>query len=671
MRATAVALLACAFSLADAQGLGHLPLWPLPRSVTTGGPALVPLSPFFSFTTSSPSARLARAMARYSSIISLNEEGGPVQLEEATIAVASADESLNSSTSYAYSLSFDAAASSAVQISADTIYGAMYAMETFSQMVDGAGNALASAVTVKDAPAFVHRGLLVDTGRRFWPVSALQTTIDAVSYMRGNVIHLHMSDFCRLAVASEKYPAITAALTGDYAGYYSQAEVADLVAYAADRGVRIMPEVDLPGHAKGLAPAQAYGLEFCQTGSGPLTQIFDDPAGKSRGVLGGLLSELSPLFPDELLHIGADETAVKGRCPESGTSSLESWAVGLVQKGLGRTPVGWEEILFDSHAASNGTVVNAWARYTAVDVVKKGYRAIESASSHFYLNYVSQPYSGMWRDIAPGLSGQQLALVLGGEASIWTDDTCIVEQCGAAAGPPPSGHALFPPAMDQPFATAIHGIVWPRAAVALGSFWGYDASVQASDPAFVDRYRAVGDRLLRRSVPACPDACSCDYTQRCGKSFQPCSDPAPRTNVVTHPCIDPNAPGGGAASMEWAFNAGGTVSLKANASLCLGVSGTDPSSGFPSVALQPCPAAGASPPPDMQFRFKGSQVVNAAKGYCLDITGSDSAPGANVELYPCGSEGQANQAWTLDASLGRVVTSLDGQCLAACEAPPS
>ena len=128
MRATAVALLACAFSLADAQGLGHLPLWPLPRSVTTGGPALVPLSPFFSFTTSSPSARLARAMARYSSIISLNEEGGPVQLEEATIAVASADESLNSSTSYAYTLSFDAAASSAVQISADTIYGAMYAM---------------------------------------------------------------------------------------------------------------------------------------------------------------------------------------------------------------------------------------------------------------------------------------------------------------------------------------------------------------------------------------------------------------------------------------------------------------------------------------------------------------------------------------------------------------
>lgn len=135
MRAAVVVLLACASLLAAAQGLGHLPLWPLPRSVTTGGPALVPLSPFFAFTTSSSSSRLARAMARYSDIVSLNEEGGRVQLEEATISVASADETLNSSTSYAYSLAFNAAASSTVQISADTVYGAMYAMVSCGQHV--------------------------------------------------------------------------------------------------------------------------------------------------------------------------------------------------------------------------------------------------------------------------------------------------------------------------------------------------------------------------------------------------------------------------------------------------------------------------------------------------------------------------------------------------------
>ena len=539
--------------------------------------------------------------------------------------------------------------------------------ETFSQVVNGGGNALVTQLSIQDAPSFVHRGLMIDTGRRFWPVPAVQTMIDAVSYVKGNVIHLHASDFCRVAIQSETYPALTSALTGDYAGFYTHADVQGLVEYGADRGVRIVPEFDLPGHAKGMNPAEADGLGFCSS-SQPKIQLYDDPAGKTRGVLGGLLGEMSPLFPDELLHIGADETSVRGRCPLNNTAGLERWAVAEVTGRLGKTVVGWEEILFDTHAADNRTVVNAWSRYSAADVVKAGYRAIESAAGHFYLNHVSTPYQGMWRDVAAGLSGADVAMVLGGEVSMWTDDTCIVEQCGAFGSSTPVGSHLFPPAMDVPFSVAMQGIVWPRAAVAFGSFWGFDSSVNVTSEAFTDRYRLVGDRLQDRSVQSCPDSCSCDYTQRCGQSFVPCAETVAGTNVVTSTCRAPGAPGGGAQAMQWTFGSDGRVSLQSNASLCLGLVGSDPTSKQPSAGLVACPAPGTAPPASASWSVKGPKIINADQGHCLDITGSASSPGSNVEIYPCGPDSQTNQEWTVDAKTGYVTAGLDGLCLAACSA---
>jgi hexosaminidase len=538
--------------------------------------------------------------------------------------------------------------------------------ETFSQIVDGAGNCLTNGFSITDAPDFEHRGLMIDTGRRFWPVATVETTIDALSYMKANVLHLHASDFCRESVQSNTYPALQASLTGDFAGFYTQADVAGLIAYAADRGVRVVPEFDVPGHSKGLNPATKYGLEFCEDAGQPQIQIYDDPAGASRQVLKGLLTEMRGVFVDELMHFGADETATTTKCPLSNTKGLEQFVLDVIQTDLNTTAVAWEEILFTTAAANNATIVNGWSRHTATEIVKLGYRAIESDAGAFYLNHVTTPYQGMWKDIAPNTTATQRAMVLGGEASMWTDDTCMSEECGAFGNSVPVGHALFPPAMDEAFTMAMHGIVWPRAAVAMASFWNYDSAVDSTSAAFTDRYRLVTDRLNDRAVPSCPDSCTCDYTQRCGAAYVPCGTPQIGTNVVTYECIAPGAPGGGATSMQWTFNTDGTISLTNNSALCLGLVGTDPSSEQPSIGLAACPSKGTQPGPDLVFEVKLPKIIHTASGHCLDITASDTANGANVETYSCGPDSQSNQAWVVDSTTGEVSTTLDGKCLSAC-----
>jgi hexosaminidase len=126
----------------------------------------------------------------------------------------------------------------------------MYGIESFSQLVESGGLINASVVNVTDAPRFEHRSFMVDTGRRFWPVKTVMTLLDAMAALKMNVLHLHLSDNCRYAFDSAKFPDLTKRLTGILAGSYSVSDVGDIVAYAADRGVRVIPEADLPGHSQ-------------------------------------------------------------------------------------------------------------------------------------------------------------------------------------------------------------------------------------------------------------------------------------------------------------------------------------------------------------------------------------------------------------------------------------
>ena len=123
------------------------------------------------------------------------------------------------------------------------------------------------------------------------------------------------------------------------------------------------------------------GLQFCDESN---SQIYNDPAGKSFKIINDVLSEMSSLFKDKIFHIGADETSVTNNCTLNLTSSFENKLLKSIKTNLKKTPAGWEEVLFNSKAATNVTTVNTWYQYKAADVIATGRQAIESRSAWFY-----------------------------------------------------------------------------------------------------------------------------------------------------------------------------------------------------------------------------------------------------------------------------------------------
>eukprot|EP00750_Incisomonas_marina_P020260 INCI3878.1.p1 GENE.INCI3878.1~~INCI3878.1.p1 ORF type:complete len:717 (+),score=97.93 INCI3878.1:225-2153(+) len=537
-------------------------VWPIPANISMPGgvPAGSNTSSFplkvaenITIVSNITSARLARGIERYSAILQRSSSNGPpcnkncdrtldskqtAVVSTLSLEIESEDARLTSSTDYSYTL--EILENGTANARAATIYGAMYAMETFSQLGDfdqmptgeasGALYINASSVFIVDSPSYLHRGFMADTGRRFWPVATIKAVLDAMSWFKMNVLHLHLSDNCRYAVESDSYPSLTARLTGMLGGFYSKDDVADILAYAADRGIRVIPEVDMPGHAQGLQGlGGGGGLVFCDEGGAgstgvPFADLRNDAAGQSIQTAQGIYTELAQLFPDaEELFIGADETSPNGPCTvKDDYVPIEKTLCDHITTNLSRTVGGWEEYAFETKVAqpwspSNAFVVNTWHYHTQAEAVAAGFRTVAANDSHFYLLY-GQPWEAYWVDLADGFSGNatQLALLNGGVVSAWGDEYCYVAYC-IHLDKFPSAHALFPPSADALFHESILGVAFPRTAVAAGSFWNFEgfADLKSLSVA-VDILNA---RMIQRGLPSCPDDCSCDAASRCGQQY--------------------------------------------------------------------------------------------------------------------------------------------------------
>ena len=278
-------------------------IWPRPVEMKVAGEK-TPLHKDFKFQTTSVSPRLARATGRASAWIASRKveaaASGENGLKQISIILRSNNEALTSNTSYAYNMMIQGNAGS---ITADTVYGAMCALETFNQLlVRGKRELEYTGISIRDYPRYVHRGLMVDTGRRIFPVPLLKKVLDGMSFFKMSVMHFHISDLGRFAVESKLYPKLTSYSNG----FFTQAEVKDLIEYAKDRGIRVVPEVDIPGHARGFFPLLATGdITFCNSAN---IQIRNDPGNVSLNTLKKLLTEMMDLFPDEMFHLGCDET---------------------------------------------------------------------------------------------------------------------------------------------------------------------------------------------------------------------------------------------------------------------------------------------------------------------------------------------------------------------------
>lgn len=376
-----------------------------------------------------------------------------------------------------------------IDISAASLSGVIYALESVSQLISLDGLLPARSGTLVDSPRFAHRGLLVDTGRRFWPLSLLKQTVEAMSAVKLNVLHFHFTDNCRFAVQSDSHPELTPA-DGQL---LTKADVRDLIEFAAVRGVRVVPEIDLPGHARGMR--NANGVTWANERRVQMT----DSRG-TRAFLHDILSEFADLFPDEFFHIGADETS-------NAPKDLIDFAIALL-RAKGKRVVGWEESHFVSGAGDPRTLtVQLWK---SVSVTKaKRFQTIYSDYRRFYLDLRPET-ERLWVDINP--SGEN---VLGGEVAMWTDAYCPLVDCHETDKPIPIANQLFAKERDAEFANSIHRMVWTKSAVAASALWNFHTEfAPAKHLGTFQQYL-----LAKFGIRGCVDtnSCRCSELSGCGE----------------------------------------------------------------------------------------------------------------------------------------------------------
>jgi len=340
-----------------------------------------------------------------------------------------------------------------------------------------------------------------------------------------NVLHLHASDMCRFGVESKLFPELTASLGGIKEGHYTQDDIRDLVAYGRDRGVRILPEFDMPGHAACFIPMEPRGLEWCnKPNESPIPNWCTLKATNGTvawHLMPQLALEMAQLFESEVYHIGGDET----RC--SGSGSFEAMLLDrLTEEGF-RT-MGWSEV---KGAMLNDTIIHAWkgGANNATSLASQGIATVDSNPSHFYRGSgKSTPgVTKAWSDLnKQSIREENRHFLLGGEFAFWTDPYCYINGCVRPGSPRGGGADLFGPHRDAEFSRSAGGMLWPFGHLAAGSFWHYSGHLEVEEVASRATHRQ-NTLASWRGGWVCPTGCECTMTSICGEPLLPTPAPSP------------------------------------------------------------------------------------------------------------------------------------------------
>ncbi|MDR2264107.1 MAG: beta-N-acetylhexosaminidase [Enterobacter asburiae] len=302
-----------------------------------------------------------------------------------------------------YTLKVDA---NGVNISANTRFGALRGMETLLQLIqNGPENTAIPWVTIEDAPRFPWRGLLLDSARHFIPLNDIKRQIDGMAAAKLNVLHWHLTDDQGWRFTSKRYPKLTQ-LASD-GQFYTPEQMREIVRYATDRGIRVVPEIDMPGHASAIAVAypelmSAPGPYEMERHWGVLKPVLDPTKEATYTFAEAMVSELAAIFPDPYLHIGGDEvddtqwkenTAIQKFMRDNklaDSHALQAYFNSKLETILEkhhRQMVGWDEIFHPDLPKS--ILIQSWQGQDALgQVAEKGYKGI--LSTGFYLD---QPQS--------------------------------------------------------------------------------------------------------------------------------------------------------------------------------------------------------------------------------------------------------------------------------------
>ncbi len=323
---------------------------------------------------------------------------------------------------------------------APTTLGVLHGTETFLQLLQAdARGWFLPALAINDRPRFPWRGLMIDVCRHWQPLEVIKRNLDAMVLVKLNVLHLHLTEDQGFRIESKTHPRLHE--LGSDGHYFTQDEMRGIIAYAAARGIRVVPEFDIPGHATSWVTAypelaSAPGPYHIERKWGVFDPVLDPTNEKVYELLDGFLGEMAALFPDPYLHIGGDENNgvqwsanahIQAFIKEHGlkdNAGLHAYFNGRVNEILqrhGKKLVGWDEILHPD--LPQGSVVHSWRGPAGIaEATKLGYATILSNGYYIDLMYpTAQHYLN--DPVPPGsaLTAEQQKLVLGGEATMWAE----------------------------------------------------------------------------------------------------------------------------------------------------------------------------------------------------------------------------------------------------------
>lgn len=308
-------------------------------------------------------------------------------------------------------------------------------------------------VWIRDSPKFQHRGLMLDVCRHFFDKEVIKKYIDLLAFYKMNVLHLHLTEDQGWRIESEKYPKLNEISSwrteedgSRYGGFYTKADLKEIVAYASERHITIIPEIELPGHSQ--AALAAYPQFSCigkdekidvANDWGVFKEIYCAGNDSTFIFLEDILTEVMEIFPSEYIHIGGDEAPkfrwencakCQHRMKENhlhNEHELQSYFIQRIEKFLNendRKLIGWDEIL-EGGLSPNATVQSWRGMQGGIDAANSGHQAIMSPTSHCYLDYgldqIDMEKVYAFDPIPSDLAEEKHKFIIGGEVNMWTE----------------------------------------------------------------------------------------------------------------------------------------------------------------------------------------------------------------------------------------------------------
>ena len=318
-----------------------------------------------------------------------------------------------------------------IRIAGSTDAGVFYGIQTLRKSIPATAqgmNVELPAATINDYPRFAYRGMMLDVSRHFFPVDSVKTYLDILALHNQNTFHWHLSDDQGWRIEIKKYPELTQigskrkeTVIGhnsgtydgkEYGGFYTQDQIRDVINYAAERHITIIPEIDMPGHQ--LAALATYPELGCTGGPydvwgqwGVADDVICAGNEKCMQFLEDVLSEVIDLFPSEYIHVGGDECpkvrwkscpkcqarikaeGIKGDSKHTAEEYLQSYVISRMEKFVeskGRHIIGWDEIL-EGGLAPNATVMSWRGVDGGIEAAKQKHNVIMTPNSYLYFDY--------------------------------------------------------------------------------------------------------------------------------------------------------------------------------------------------------------------------------------------------------------------------------------------